>query len=471
MKNSTLKRWSILSCYLLITAVSAQEMVAERIADLMPANYSIAGQAFLRAFDDGSTLLVLSDDFDTPAGPDVRILLGPTMELDSATEIINLSTINHFSGGLEVPLQNIGIDDFDIILFYCVSFNQLWASGDFGDPADGSGGGEEYVCSENATATTNWVTLVDICPGDGIADSLELKNNIGEAVGEHYAYLLTDTNEVLLEVVLDSFYNFEESGSAPLRVYGINYDGELNPVIGANRMQTTAMGCYVHSSADLFLTVTKNSCIVPFECQESLTATFAWVTNVDNCSTDGEADEILIQNNIMTLPGEHYVFLLTDTNEVLLEMIMDSVYNFEGRGTEDLRVYGLSYDGELSPAIGENRMNTTASNCYIHSGGNLFLTVHQTAACPTSLFDPVLSAEVVTYPNPTVDGVTISWPTYFSPDQLQLVDPLGRVVKRFQVFPNVSTFRLDLAGVERGTYQVRMQSQRKMATKTIQVLR
>jgi len=461
---------SSLFCFsFFVATLSAQEVVAERIADLLPENYTITGQAFLRSFDDGSVLLSLSEDFDTPIGPDVRILLGSTTELDGAVEIVNLSTLNHFSGELEIPLQGIEINDYDVIIFYCVSFNQLWASGNFGEPVQDGGGGEEYMCSDNATATTNWVTLVDVCPDDAVADSLELRNNIGASVLDHYAFLLTDTNEVLLEVIQDSFYNFEGSGSATLRVYGINYDGELNAVIGAHRMQTTATGCYAHSSADLFLTVTKNNCVVAFECQESLTATFAWVTNVDNCSTDGEADEILIQNNIMTPPGENYVFLLTDTNEVLLETIMDSVYNFEGRGTEDLRVYGLSYDGELSPAIGENRMNTTASNCYIHSGGNLFLTIHQTAACPTTVIDPVLSAQIAAYPNPATDRITVSWPVDFSPDQISVIDQFGRVVSQMTLAPNVSSQSINTTGLPAGIYLFRMRSRDKLATKAVQV--
>ena len=55
----------------------------------------------------------------------------------------------------------------------------------------------------------------------------------------------------------------------------------------------------------------------------------------------------------MTPPGDHYVFLLTDTNEILQEIIIDTVYNFEGTGVEEQRVYGLSYAGELEALKGK----------------------------------------------------------------------------------------------------------------------
>jgi len=75
--------------------LSAQ--ILTRTTDLRPENYSIAGDAILEAYDDGSLKLRLSDDFTTPRGPDVRIYLGTGSTLDGGVEIVNLSTINHFS--------------------------------------------------------------------------------------------------------------------------------------------------------------------------------------------------------------------------------------------------------------------------------------------------------------------------------------------------------------------------------------
>lgn len=450
--------------------VSAQNQTAERTAQLEDANYAIDGQAHLRAFDDGSLSMVLSDNFNTPVGPDVRVYLNNSISLSGAVQIANLSDLNHFSGGLTVDVPDgIGINDYDFLVFYCVSFNLLWATGDFGEPANE---GDPNVCTDHATATTGWVTLVDICPTDGLADSLELRNSIGGTVGENYAYLLTDTNEMLLEVIQDSIYDFEGTGDATLRVYGISYNGDLDPAIGANRMQTTATGCYAHSRSDLYLSVTKNACAT-FTCQESLTASFAWVTEVDNCATDGEDDMILIQNNIMTPPGDHYAFLLTDSDQNLIEIILDSFYNFEGAGTEELRVYGLSYDGELSPAVGEHRSQTTASSCYIHSGDNLYLTIFQTAACATSVVDQSLSDELMVYPNPAQSELYLDLPTAISWRELEVVDMLGRQVLTLGLDDSsLNNSPIDISMLDRGMYSLRLFStDGKAAVKVFQVSR
>ncbi|MGB0522918.1 MAG: DM13 domain-containing protein [Flammeovirgaceae bacterium] len=573
----------ILCCITFSTAI-AQTSIGTRTAPLIPGGYAITGEATLEAFDDGSLTLSLSSDFDTPSGPDVRIYLSNTVSITGAIQIVNLTAINHFSGARTFNLpSNVGINDYKYIVFYCLQFNQLWASGDFGEPLamdfmceasttagsngvsavdicpnDGSANfilftnsinaevGEHYAylitdkdeilervvmassfdfegsttdeqrvygihydgdlnpmvgqhrmqttasgcyehssgttflqitknncspmfdCLESVTATTNWVTEVDICPTDGADDFIELLNNAGELPSDgHYAYLLTDSNEVLLEVITDTVYNFEGSGDGTNRVYGISYDGDLNALIGENRMQTTASGCYTHSGENTFLTITKTAC---FECVESLTATHAWVTQVDICATDGMADHVFLQNNISTPPGDHYVFLLTDEHEVLQEIIMDTTYNFEGTGTAEQRVYGMSYSGQIDAKIGENRKNTTASMCYEHSGDNLFITINKTAACVTSLETDKFGAQIKVFPNPAATQFTLEITGTFSPKAMQIINVLGSVVKSGKTQP-ATQLQIDVSDLEIGSYLLRLSDGEQWVSRRIQVVR
>ncbi|MEM9928670.1 MAG: T9SS type A sorting domain-containing protein [Bacteroidota bacterium] len=581
-------------CFLLAgSTLSAQEVVRSRTANLTPLDYSITGQAILEEYDDGSLTLRLSSDYTTPRGPDVRLFLANSASVDGAVEIADLSAgAGHFSGVGPGPYPvpaNITLEQFDQVFFYCLAFRLPWAEGDFGPPVTVGGGdtfeclpsttsatdgsffmnvcpeddvadiiqftndlseaaGDHYAylitdenevlqevvltntydfegsttatqrvyglhydgtlstaiganrlqttasecfmhsdtntfltitknacqtayeCSDNATATTDWVTSVDICPTDGTADSIELRNNLSIAPGAHYAYLITDTNEVVQRVVFDSIYNFEGSGLEEQRVYGINYDGQLSAIIGANRMQTSATGCLTHSSADLFLAVTKNACPAVFACQESLTATHNWVTDVALCATDGQEDALFLQNNIDTPPGEHYAFLLTDTNEVLQEIILDTVYNFEGKGTEPQRVYGLSYSGTLMPAIGEVRANTTATDCYIHSG-DLYISVNKTAACATSTFDAALSARIKTFPNPTGDLLNLQIPESFQPEVFTLFTLTGQPVLERTGVSAAPQLQLDLGPFPAGHYTLRLTDGERVAVKRVVVVR
>jgi len=546
-------------------------LVNTRTAEMAPEGYDVEGDAILQSFDDGSLKLLLTEDFDTDAGPDVRLFLSPDRTLSNAVELADLSGLDHFQGELTLDVPDtISLERYDFILMYCVQFNAFWASGEFGVvkpvggvdfecresttsapggvdllnvcPTDGSadpvrlsnnlaatpgtnyaylltdaaenlvavvtdsvfnfeGSGPDanriygisfdgtlnalvgadrmqttatgcfahssatdfltvtknactpdYACGENATATTNWATTVAICPTDGAADSVEMRNNLFIAPGAHYAYLITDAEQTVLAVTTDSVYNFEGGGPAETRVYGINYDGELNAVIGANRTQTTATGCFVHSSADLYLTVTKNACPEPFTCEESLVATYNWVTDIELCTNDGAPDTVFLQNNIGVAPGDHYAFLLTDTNEIVKAVFTDSLYYPEGSGTDPERIYGMSYDGELMPAVGLDRGFTTASGCAIHSGEDIFITLNKTATCATSTVDAALSGRVTIFPNPVSDLLTVTFPAGFRAERLSVVTPLGRTVKMTTVLPGAARIRLSLTGMPAGHY-------------------
>lgn len=268
------------------TQLTAQEVTAERIANLDPQVYTIEGEAILRAYDNGVLELSLTDDFTTPSGPDIRMFLAPSLTLEGAVEIVDLSSINHFAGAYTINVPDeIAIEDYDYILFYCVAFQQFWASGQFGETMFPGG---DYECSEHTVSSIDSVSIVDICPTDAIDDIVEFTNSLSLTTEDHYVYLLTTEEDVLLEVIPTAFYNFSNSGPLNLRVYGMNYDGELNPQIGVGRLQTTATGCFVHSSADSFLTVSKNACpsatfdaelakatlVYPVPAKEQLTVSF-----------------------------------------------------------------------------------------------------------------------------------------------------------------------------------------------------
>ena len=370
----------IITSFIYSLTINAQEVVLQRTSDLMPQLYTIQGQAFLEELDNGDLTLRLSSDFSTPPGPDVRILLGNSLSVNGATEVVNLSSIGHFSGArtFTVP-SSVGINDFDNILFFCVNFQQFWASGLFGEAIDPNGG-QGFTCEESTVSILNTGdTAANICPTDNVSDLIAFNNSLGES-SSNYAYLITDQNNVLQEVVSGASYDFEGSSSSIQRVHGIHFDGDLIPVLGANRLQTTASGCFTHSETTGFITIDKTAtCVTSFQCEESLTATTAWVTSVDICPTDSQDDWVVLRNNLFIAPGDHYAYLITDTNEILQSVVLDSIYNFEGTSLNEQRVYGIHYDGTLNPIIGQNRSQTTASGCFTHSGGNLFLTINKTA--------------------------------------------------------------------------------------------
>ena len=365
-----------------INITNAQTIVSTRTSELQPGGYSISGNAFLEELDNGSLQLRLDDDFETPRGPDVRIFLSDNPNsTDNGIEIVDIGTggggINHFSGALTVDVPNgVSIDQYDFIVFYCVAFRQHWASGQFSG-AMGSGGDTEPMveCQETIAATTNWGTEVTVCPNDGQADIVPLLNTQMIPPGDNYAYILTDGNNRIVEVIFESSYNFEGSGLEINRVYGVSYDGALNYTIGQNFTSITADGCAILSDNSLFLTVMKVNCNPVFECQETVAATTNWDTEVTICPNDGQADNVPLLNTLMIPPGDNYAYIITDGNNRIETVVFESSYNFEGSGLEINRVYGVSFDGTLNYSVGQNFTSITADGCVILSNNSLFLTV------------------------------------------------------------------------------------------------
>ena len=353
---------------LLLACDLSGQVVVHRLSDLQPELYSITGDAYLEEFANGDLQLRLSQDFDTPPGPDVRILLGEGLTLNGAVEIVNLSDIGHFSGELIVDVpSSVSIDDFDFILFFCVAFNQFWASGEFG-PEIVSG----PSCEESSVDNANGSNIIDICPSDGSDDVVEFENSLGIDAGDEYAYLITDNNQILQEVILEDEFDFEGSTSETQRVYGLHYDGNLDINIGSPRTQTTASGCFEHSDNSDFIIVNKNACFV---CQSSFVDNANGLNTVNICPSDNIDDVILFENSLDLDAGDEYAYLITDENEDLIEVVFEDSYNFEGSGEDEYRVYGMHYNGVLIPEIGDNRLETTASDCFEHSSSNRFVRV------------------------------------------------------------------------------------------------
>jgi len=114
------------------------------------------------------------------------------------------------------------------------------------------------------------------------------------------------------------------------RIYGIHFDGILNPAIGQNRLQTTATECFEHSNSTIFGTITKNACIPPFDCLTSTTSSTNGAAILDICPTDGTADNITFSNSLNESPSDgHYAYLITDANQILQEIVTNDFFDFE----------------------------------------------------------------------------------------------------------------------------------------------
>ena len=356
-----------------------QSINQSRTAELTPETYSITGDAFLEAYDNGDLKLRISDDFDTPSGPDVRVYLNNSVSTNGAVEIANLSNINHFNGEITFDIDDgIDIDDYDFIVFFCFQFSQLWASGEFGEVTNG-----DFQCESTSVSNANGNDDIDICPSDGSSDIVSFENDLNLDSGDHYAYLITDDNEILEMVILEDSYDFEGSTNDEQRVYGIHYNGILDPEIGLDRAQTTASGCYQHTNSSNYISVTKNACTI---CENNEVENPNGSNSINICPDDGIVDEVAFANNLNLSAGSHYAYLITNVNQIVEIVVYENEYNFEGSSENTQRVYGVHYDGNLNVDIGSHRDQTTGSVCHIHSDNDHFITINkdECAECSSS---------------------------------------------------------------------------------------
>lgn len=379
---------SILLFGLFTYALNGQVVDCSRTAVLQDGAYEMSGMATLERFEGGALQLRLESDFLTQSGPDVQIFLSnDSTSTAGGIMLVDIGTtdgLSHFSGELTIPINdNVAIGAYDWLVFRCVSFNAFWGGGRLGvatcnDPG-GNGGGMDTTmtanCEATIVATTNWESSVTICPEDGEDDVVELLNSLRLPAGDQYAFVFADANNNIRFLHFEDTYNFEGTSQETEYVFGVFYRGNLSYNIGEPITSITADTCAQLSSLTSFLTVFKEDCVADFDCKLTLTATTNWATMASVCPGDGEPDVVPFLNNEFEEPGDHYAYLITDTQNRLTDVHFESSFDFENSGGSPSRVYGISYAGNLNYTIGDPISAVTADSCFQLSDTTLYLTV------------------------------------------------------------------------------------------------
>lgn len=380
--------------------------------------YNLEGTATLEQLANGDVQFRLSDDFTTSRGPDVQIYLSNNMtEIAGGMMIADIQELNHFDGALTVDLQaDTDINEFNYVVFRCIAFDVFWGggslstsscddgSGDGGNDGGNDGGGSTAMCQETLVATTDWVAEVTVCPNDTEADVVALRNTEMIPAGDNYAYIITDENNIIQEVVLQDSYDFEGSSLDTQLVFGVSYAGTLTAEVGQALDSITASDCATISGTNIFLTVTKEDCGNTFACTFVNTATTAWVDNITVCPSDGEADLIPLLNNRFIPASDNFTYVLTDAQNNLIKFVQADSFDFEGSGTETNRIFGISFSGDLSSEVGEPISSITSTGCIEISDLERFLTIEK-GNCASSTF--AISGQVTSPSGDPIAGVEL----------------------------------------------------------------
>ncbi|MCB0598230.1 MAG: hypothetical protein H6557_32485 [Lewinellaceae bacterium] len=213
--------------------------------------------------------------------------------------------------------------------------------------------------------TESGETEVFLCPGNGIPDTVRF-DSTGVGNGQ-FAYIITDTNNVILGLPSSDFNDFDGSGVGVCRVWGLVYLDSLTAMVGDTASATNlAVGCYALS--DNYITVIRQ------QPEGGMVKTSNGGTEAFTCPGDGVAD--IVQFDNAGSSGNGYAYIVTDTNNVVVEVIPMNSTDFEPYGVGISRVWGIAYTGNLTVMAGDTASIAALSDdCYALSGN--FVTVYR----------------------------------------------------------------------------------------------
>ncbi len=253
---------------------------------------------------------------------------------DADGVILELATSNSFN------FENVGIGT---CLIWHLSYE---------DGLIGLGVGENALSLQGCHDLSNWITVIrteseggtisltdgtteaTFCTSDGESDAftVNLTGNIGTSV-----WVVTDTDGNILDLPATNVFDFEGT-TGVCQVWNLSYSGSINgATIGANVSGVT--GCFDLSNP---ITITKNG-------TEGGMITSDQGTTFLACVGDGEPDLITVEHTDFVGPFTQCV--VTDDNGIILAIMSDNTFDFEGADVGVCYIQCITYQSGLAGVV------------------------------------------------------------------------------------------------------------------------
>jgi ribose 5-phosphate isomerase len=198
-------------------------------------------------------------------------------------------------------------------------------------------------------ATEDGETEITICPGDGSADVVAFDST---GTAGLYAYVVTDTDNVILNLLTEDAFDFDNAPEGTCRVWGLAYTGNVTAMVGDTASAVSLTDdCF--DLSDNFITVIRQS-------PEAGSITSQFGNFFDICVGDNTADSIAFL--VSGASANDYLYLITDTSDILIGAFADPFFDFNNALGGGYRIYGLSYTGSVNLLPGDDIMEVDLSN-------------------------------------------------------------------------------------------------------------
>lgn len=231
-------------------------------------------------------------------------------------------------------------------------------------------------CEGGSIATVTGDTIVYTCPGDTLPDIVVFSNTADTAA--NFIYVVTDTNTVILDVSTSDSIDFEGAGEGICWVWGLSYTDTLRATVG-DTASTTVLSDSCADLSDNYITVIR---AVP---DGGVVSTVDGATDATVCLTDTVSDvlEFAVNGN----SAAQFTYVVTDTANVILEVPSGKRVDFSTAGVGISRVWGLSYTGTITAALGDTASQVSLTDDCFSLSTN-FVTVSRDTACEDTTTTP-----------------------------------------------------------------------------------
>jgi hypothetical protein len=207
----------------------------------------------------------------------------------------------------------------------------------------GIGLSDNFITVDRASVMGGTITTaagentVSLCPGDGVPDVINFL--VEGSSPSTNRLLVTDTNNVIIDLPEGSSFDFDGAGVGISRVWSFTFTGVFTGMtgdtVGVSRIAT---GCTDLSES--FVEIVRE---VPLG---GTVATADGTTEVTTCPGDGTAD--IISFATTGSAGGELIYVITDANNLILNFNTVPEFDVEGAGVGNCRIWSVTYQGNAT---------------------------------------------------------------------------------------------------------------------------
>ena len=263
------------------------------------------------------------------------------------------------------------------------------------------------------------------------------------AFESQYGLVITDLQGEVLDVVPGGEgnlgYNFSGSPAGPCLVWGMSYDGDLDPssiAVGSPYDSIAATGCVAFSAQPV--QVDRIFCLPP-SCDGGAISTAAGNDQATGCL--GFANTLVSFGFTSESPEAPYLFVITTADGDIVDSTSTPEYDFEPLGIGEYEVYGFSHLGAIDTVSFQAGLPVTAlvaDSCSALSFNHLDVSIQP--CDPTGLCTDLFFSEYV-------DGSTFSKGLeLYNPSATETANLSEYTVKTFNNGSAVANHEVSLTG-------------------------